>query len=113
MIFRMTQAAPPEIALVAPYEPVDPRYNDPRMRQFMRQMGQEIPEKNDRYKNLADTYRQLGYNLDRVDLSSKEPLPDKVKAIVVLEPKNLSDRQKYELAKQLRGQGRSAGGPDV
>lgn len=101
MIFRMTQAAPPVIALVAPYEPMDPRYNDPRMRQFMRQMGQEIPEKNDRYKNLAATYTQLGYNLNRVDLSSKEPLPDKVKALIVLEPKDLSERQKYEIAKEL------------
>lgn len=100
-IFRMVQDSPPVIALVAPYEPLDPRYNDPRMRQLMRQMGQEVPEKNDRYTNLANTYRQLGYNLSRVDLSSKEPLPDDVDALLVLEPKNLSERQKYEIARQL------------
>jgi ABC-type uncharacterized transport system involved in gliding motility auxiliary subunit len=100
-IFRMTQDAPPTIALVAPYEPMDPRYNDPRMRQLMQQMGQNIPEKNDRYTNLAGTYQQLGYNLARVELSSKETLPDDVDAILVLEPKGLSDRQKYEIARQL------------
>jgi len=101
IIFKMTQEAPPAVALVAPYEPMDPRYNDPRMRQLMQQMGQQVPEKNDRYQNLANTYRQLGYNLSRVDLSSKETLPDDVDAILVLEPKDLSDRQKYEVAKQL------------
>jgi ABC-2 type transport system permease protein len=101
IIFKMTQESPPTVAIVAPYEPMDPRYNDPRMRQFMQQMGQQIPEKNDRYMNLTDTYRQLGYNISRVDLSSQEPLPDNVKAIVLLEPKSLTDRQKYEIAKEL------------
>ena len=102
-IFRLDQAKVPGVALVAPYEPMDPRYSDPRMRQLMRQMGQEIPEKQDRYVNLTGTLRQLGYNVSRLDLSSKEPLPKDLKTLIVLEPKNLSERQKYEIAKALYG----------
>jgi ABC-2 type transport system permease protein len=100
-IFRLDQGEPPAVAVVAPYEPVDPRYNDPRMRQLMMQMGQEIPDKQDRFENLTNALRQSGYNVSRVDLSSKEPLPESVKTIVVVDPKSLSDRQKFEIAKAL------------
>lgn len=100
-IYRLDQKEIPTVAVVAPYEPVDPRYNDPRMRQIMRQMGQEVPDKQDRFVNITGTLRQLGYNVSRVELSSKEPLPDNLKTMIVLEPKSLSDRQKYEIAKAL------------
>jgi len=100
-IFRLDQPKIPTVAIAAPYEPMDPRYNDPRMREIMRRMGQEVPDKNDRYMNLTETLRQLGYNVSRVDLSSKEPLPDDLKTLIVLEPKDLSDRQRYEIAKAL------------
>ncbi len=100
-VFRLDQGEPPGVAVVAPYEPVDPRYNDPRMRQIMMQMGQEIPDKQDRFTNLTNTLRQLGYNVSRIELSSEETLPDNVKTLIVLDPKSLSDRQKYEIAKAL------------
>ncbi len=100
-IYRLDQKEIPTVAVVAPYEPVDPRYSDPRMRQIMRQMGQEVPDKQDRFENITGTLRQLGYNVSRVELSSKEPLPDNLKTMIVLEPKSLSERQKYEIAKAL------------
>ncbi len=100
-IFRLTQSGTPGLAIVAPYEPMDQRYNDPRMRQMMRQMGQQVPEKTDRFKNLTGTLQELGYQVSRVDLSSKENLPGNLKTLFVADPDNLSDRQKYEIAKAL------------
>ncbi len=100
-IFRLTQESSPSLALVAPYEPIDPRYNDPRMRQVMAQMGQKIPDKTDRFKNIGETLQQLGYGFTRIDLSSEEQMPGKVNALLVLDPQNLSDRQKYEIATAL------------
>ena len=100
-IFRLDQSEIPTVAVVAPYEPIDPRYNDPRMIEFMRQQGQKIPENQDRYKNITETLNGLGYNVSRMELSSREPLPDNVKTMIVLEPKSLSDRQKYEISKAL------------
>jgi ABC-type uncharacterized transport system involved in gliding motility auxiliary subunit len=100
-VFRLDMGEQPTIAVVAPYEPVDPRYNDPRMRQLLRQMGQNIPDKEDRYVNVTNTLRQLGYNVSRVNLSSGEPLPDKLRTLIVFEPKSLSDRQRYEIARAL------------
>jgi ABC-type uncharacterized transport system involved in gliding motility auxiliary subunit len=100
-VFRLDQGEPPAVAVIAPYEPVDPRYNDPRMRQIMMQMGQEIPDKQDRFTNLTNNLRQLGYNVSRIELSSKEILPDNVKALIVLDPRSLSERQKYEIARAL------------
>ena len=100
-VFRLDQGEPPGVAVIAPYEPVDPRYNDPRMRQIMMQMGQDIPDKQDRFTNLTNNLRQLGYNVSRIVLSSEETLPDDVKTLIVLDPKGLSERQKYEIAKAL------------
>lgn len=100
-VFRLDQKEQPSVAVVAPYEPVDPRYNDPRMRQLMMQMGQEIPDKQDRFMNLTNTLRQSGYNVSRIDLSSKEPLPNNVRTMVVVDPRSLSDRQKFEVARAL------------
>jgi len=100
-IFRLDQTETPTVAVVAPYEPIDPRYNDPRMMEFMRQQGQRMPEKQDRYINMTETLRQLGYSVSRLELSSTEPLPDKVRTMIVMEPKSLSERQKYEISRAL------------
>jgi ABC-type transport system involved in multi-copper enzyme maturation permease subunit len=100
-IYRLTQPAQPTVALVAPYDPLDPRYNDPRMRQWMQAQGQPIPEKGDRFKNIAGTFRNLGYNVVRADLSSKEGLPADYKTLLVVASQGLSERQKYEIARAL------------
>jgi ABC-type transport system involved in multi-copper enzyme maturation permease subunit len=100
-IFRLTQTSQPSVALAAPYDPLDPRYNDPRMRQFMQMQGQEIPEKGDRFKNLPATFSNLGYNSSRIDLSSKERLPGDLKTLIVVASQGLSERQRYEVAKAL------------
>ncbi len=100
-VFRLTQASPPAVAVVAPYDPVDPRYNDPRMRQMMQMRGQQIPEKEDRFKNLTGTFQELGYSASRVDLSSKERLPGNAKTVIVIAKQGLTERQRYEIAKAL------------
>jgi len=100
-IFRLTQASQPTVAVAAPYDPVDPRYNDPRMRQYMQMRGQQIPDKEDRFKNLAGTFRDLGYNISRIEMSSKERVPADCKTLIVMGTQPLSERQKYEIAKTL------------
>jgi ABC-type transport system involved in multi-copper enzyme maturation permease subunit len=95
-IFRMTQPSQPGMALVAPYDPVDPR-----MQQQMMMMRQQMPEKNDRFKNLAATFRALGYNVSRIDLSSKERMPGDFKTLIVFASDGLGERQRFEIAKAL------------
>jgi ABC-2 type transport system permease protein len=100
-IYRLTQQGKANVAVVAGYDPVDQRYNDPRVRQMMMQRGQQIPEKEDRYKNLTSTFQQLGYNVSRIDLSSREVLPSDTRTLLVFASQPLSDRQRYEIAKAL------------
>lgn len=100
-VFRMTQSSQPGVVVVAPYDPADPRYNDPRTRQMMQMRGQQIPDKQDRFKNLTATFQGLGYSASRVDLSSNERMPGNAKTIIVLGSKGLSERQRFEIAKQL------------
>jgi len=97
-IYRMTMEEKPTVVLMAPY---DITQQDPRMRQMMMQMGQDMPEKEDRYKQIAEVLRSENYNVVRTEMTESDPLPDDFDLLIVLTPKNLSDRQRYEINKAL------------
>jgi len=97
-IFRMTMEKKPTVALFAPF---DISRQDPRMQQYMRQMGQEMPEKEDRYKQIAEILTSENYNVVRTELTEADPLPSDYELLIVLSPNNLSDRQRYEINKAL------------
>lgn len=103
-IYRMTMAKKPTVALVAPY---DASQQDPRMAQYMRQMGQDVPDKQDRYTSIAQLLQNDNYNVVRTEMTQTDPLPKDYDLLIVLSPRNLSDRQRYEIDKAL------ASGKDV
>ena len=97
-VYRMTMEKKPKVVLMAPY---DVSRQDPRMRQMMMQMGQDTPEKEDRYTSIAELLRNENYDVIRTEMTESEPLPKDYDLLVVLSPKNLSDRQRYEINKAL------------
>ncbi|MCP4583968.1 MAG: ABC transporter permease subunit [candidate division Zixibacteria bacterium] len=97
-IFRMTMETKPTVVLMAPY---DVSQQDPRMQQYMRNMGQEVPEKEDRYKQIAQLLSRENYNVIRTELTEADPLPAEYDLLIVLSPRSLSDRQRYEINKAL------------
>ncbi len=97
-IFRMTMAEQPKVVIMAPY---DVAQQDPRMQQYMRQMGQDAPEKEDRFKQIAQILGQENYQAIRVEGTKDDPIPPEYDLLVVMSPRNLSDRQKYEINKAL------------
>ncbi|MCD6163225.1 MAG: Gldg family protein [candidate division Zixibacteria bacterium] len=97
-IYRMTMTAKPRVVLMAPY---DVSRQDPRRRQMMMQMGQDVPEKEDRYKSIAQVLQTENYEVIRTEATESDPIPDDFDLLLVLSPKSLSDRQRYEINKAL------------
>ena len=95
-VYRMMLAEIPKIALVAPYQE---KTVEPELQALLSQLGGQVPEgyREDPYEVLPMALKYAGYEVSRIKLTEKESIPEGVKTLVVVEPKELSDRQKYEL----------------
>ena len=101
-IYKMTFEKYPKIALIAPYEE---KMMDPNTAAVLAQLtGGKMPElqRDDQYQILEKILEHESYPFERIDLSEKQPLTNDYTAAFILEPKMLSDRQKYEINQFLR-----------
>ncbi len=97
-VYKLTRDTKPTVALVAPKEAV---HIDPQMRQMLMQMGQEVPESEDPYVYLEQVLDMEKYDVRRVELTKDSPLPDEYDTLVVVNPRNLNDRQRWEINRAL------------
>lgn len=96
-IFRMTLNEVPNIALVAPYED---KTMDPSLASILSQLGGgQVPEqfRQDEFRLAQGALEYAGYKFSRVKLSKDEPIPANSKTLVILNPKSLNERQRYEI----------------
>jgi ABC-type uncharacterized transport system involved in gliding motility auxiliary subunit len=93
-IARVTRPRPPKIALVTGEEPMDPQ-----MKMLLRQQGQRIP---DPFTQIGQLLDQEKYDVEKVDLTAQEPMPEDYDALVVVAPNALDERQKWEIGRALR-----------
>lgn len=99
-IYRMTLEQTPRIALVAPYEE---RAVDPQLKALFSQLGASLPAqyREDEYEIVQMALEYEGYKVNRIRLTEKEPVPEGVKTLIVLEPREMTKRQRYELNRFL------------
>lgn len=97
-IYKLTQETPPVVAMVAPKEAVN---IDPQLRQLYEQMGQQVPTTQDPYRLLEQVLRAEKYDVRRVELTRESPLPEEFDCLVVLNPRSLNDRQRWEINRAL------------
>ncbi|MBI3316654.1 MAG: Gldg family protein [Candidatus Omnitrophica bacterium] len=99
-IYRMTLSSIPKIALVAPYEE---KSVEPEVQALLAQLGGQAPEayREDNYELLPLALEYEGYEVSRIQLNEKESLPEDVKTVVIVEPRELNERQKYEISRFL------------
>lgn len=97
-IYKLTREKRPVVALVAPTEAVN---IPPQMRQIYQQMGQRIPETEDPYEMLELLLAYEKYDFRRVDLTPQSPMPDEYDTLVVINPRSLNDRQRWEINRAL------------
>jgi ABC-type uncharacterized transport system involved in gliding motility auxiliary subunit len=103
-IYRMMLPEPPQVALMAPYKEKE---MEPELKPLLDQMGGKIPEgyKEDNYELLPMALGYAGYKTSRIKLTEKEPIPEGTKTLIVVEPNQLEDRQRYEIDRFLAGGG--------
>ncbi|GMW02988.1 MAG: hypothetical protein AMXMBFR84_41240 [Candidatus Hydrogenedentota bacterium] len=97
-VYKISRETAPKIVLVAPKE----TYNiDPQLRQMLMQMGQDVPQEQDPYSLLQRLLEAEKYTVERVALTKEEPLPAEFDTLVVVNPRSLNERQKWELNRAL------------
>jgi ABC-type uncharacterized transport system involved in gliding motility auxiliary subunit len=99
-IFRLTMDKRPKVALMAPY--IEQKI-DPSALNALRQMGLQVPEvqKQDKYKLLQMILEYEGYEVSRINLTEFDSLPEDSDTLVVVQPEELNDRQRFEINKFL------------
>lgn len=97
-IYRLTREKPPVVAMVAPMNRIQ---LDPQMEMLLRSMGRPIPQTEDPYETLQGVLDAEKYEVRRIKLTKDDPLPESYDTLVVVEPKNLSERQAYEIARAI------------
>ncbi len=97
-IFKMSRKEPATIALVAPKEAVN---IPPQLRQLYAQMGQPVPESEDPYEYCQRILEQEKYKVERVELNQQSPLPEKYDTLVVINPREFNERQKWEISRAI------------
>jgi ABC-2 type transport system permease protein len=97
-LFKLSRPKPPVVALVAPRDTLN---IPPYMRQLYQQMGRPIPQTEDPFEAIERLLQHEKYDVRRVELTQRSPLPADATTIVVMNPRELSARQQWELNRAL------------
>jgi len=97
-LYKLSRDAPPIVALVAPKDPLN---IPPYMRQLYMQMGRPLPQVEDPYETLERLLRLEKYDVRRVELAPNSGITAGMTTVLVVNPQNLSERQRWELNRAL------------
>jgi len=95
---KMARDEMPVIAMAAPEEAV---HIDAQTRQILEQMGEQVPETEDPFQSLQQMLEYERYEVERVDITEESPLPDQFDALLALNPRELNERQRWEINRVL------------
>ncbi len=95
-VLKITREDSPVVALYTTKEPVDPE-----MARFYMQMGQPMPQPTDNFTIVGQMLREQGYDVRDVELTKESTIPDDAQTLIVLAPRELNERQRYEIHKVL------------
>ncbi len=96
-IHKLALEKAPVVALVAPEDSIPAE-----LRQLYMQMGQPVPPSDDPYLTLVQWLQRERYDVRRVQLTQQSPLPEEFDALMVVGPRNLNERQRWEIARVLQ-----------
>jgi len=95
-IYRLTREKPATVAMVAPVEQIPPV-----VAMQYRRMGRPVPPPRDYYETVQRLLMQEKYQVLRIAFNKNEPLPPEYDALVVINPQELNERQRWEIARAL------------
>lgn len=91
-ISKLTRDSDPVVAIYSSKQQMDPQI----MQMYM-QMGQQPPPPQDLYTQIEQYLHQESYDVRRTDITQESPIPDDAKTLLVLQPRDLGERQRYEI----------------
>ncbi len=91
-VIKLTRDKDPVLAIYSTREALDPQ-----MMQLYMQMGQQPPQPRDLYSQMLQIFQGQGYDARKVDITEQSPIPADANTLMLLSPKNLSERQRYEI----------------
>ena len=95
-IYRLTLPEKPTVAMFAPMEDLDPQ-----MKQMFMRMGRQPPPPRDDFSYLEEGLRREEFEVTRVKLEKGDSIPETANCVLILNPKELNDRQRYEINRAL------------
>jgi len=99
-IYRMTLPKKPSVALFAPYQE---KKMNAQMVELLRQLGQDVSSeyREDKYNVLEAMLKYEDYEVNRILLTEGEGIPQETDTLVIVAPRNLTERQRYEISRFL------------
>ncbi len=97
-VYKLAREKKPVLALVAPRDDLN---LSPQLIEIYRQMGRPLPQTQDPYATLHSLLLQEKYDVRRVSLTREDPLPEQYDVLVIINPRNLGERQKWEINRAL------------
>jgi ABC-type uncharacterized transport system involved in gliding motility auxiliary subunit len=91
-ITKLTRDEDPVVAIYASKQTVDPQ-----MMQLYMQMGQQPPAPQDIYTQCQELLKREGYDVRPVEITEESQIPEDATTLLVLAPRNLNERQRYEI----------------
>lgn len=96
-VHRLTREETPKAVVIAPKDEVEPQ-----IRRMMEMRGMRVPPAEDRFTFLEQLLASEEYEARRVDIDSKESIPDDPDTIIIANPRRWQDRHRWELNRALR-----------
>jgi ABC-type uncharacterized transport system involved in gliding motility auxiliary subunit len=96
-ILKLTRESDPVVAIHSTKEPIDPQ-----LASFYLQSGQPLPEPTDNFAPVPEFLRGEGYDVRSIELSESSGIPEEAQTLLLLGPRELNDRQRWEIHQLLR-----------
>jgi len=96
--YKLAREKKPVIALVAPKDDLN---LSPQVIALYRKMGRPLPQTEDPYRTLHGILIHEKYDVRRVSITRDDPLPERYDALALINPRHLSERQKWEIDRAL------------
>jgi ABC-type uncharacterized transport system involved in gliding motility auxiliary subunit/ABC-type transport system involved in cytochrome c biogenesis permease component len=96
--YKLARERQPVIAMVAPQNDLN---LSPQAIAMYRKLGRPIPQTEDPYATLERILIHEKYELRRISLTPDDPLPERYDALVIINPRGLNERRKWEINRAL------------
>ena len=93
-VSRLTRDMDPVVAVYASRPQIDPQ-----LMQMYLQMGQAPPEPPEVFGGVTQILQGQSYQVRPIEITASSPIPEEASTLVILTPRNLNDRQRYEINK--------------